>query len=89
MWPAQSFSFICSRQWQELTATDDSLTRLCADCGNTVHFCLTTRQIRENAKKSRCISVQHRSGRMLVGQPSRANVGRLARFLDRLMDGAS
>lgn len=46
----------CSKQWEELSETGDSLRRDCGDCGKSVHFVDTQEQLEDAALNGKCVA---------------------------------
>ena len=46
----------CSKQWDELSETGDSLRRDCGDCGKSVHFVDTQEQLEDAALNGKCVA---------------------------------
>jgi uncharacterized protein (TIGR02996 family) len=52
------FKFRCPKQWQRLTATEDSQVRFCDACRKNVYYCGTVDEARAHARQGRCVAVR-------------------------------
>lgn len=50
----------CPKQWDELTPTEDTLVRNCADCGQSVHFIDDQTQLDRAALQGKCVAFVNR-----------------------------
>jgi hypothetical protein len=46
----------CSKQWDELSKTGDTLLRNCVDCGKSVHFVDSQEQLEDAARNGKCVA---------------------------------
>ena len=51
------FEFVCDKQWDEMTPTEDQDVRHCGQCKQNVHYCDTITVAREHAEKGHCVAV--------------------------------
>ena len=50
------FSFVCRKQWTELTATASSDVRHCDDCSRQVHLCDSVAKLHEHSRSGHCVA---------------------------------
>lgn len=48
--------FNCSKHWDELAKTSNSLVRDCDECGKSVHFVNTQEQLEDAAINGKCVA---------------------------------
>jgi uncharacterized protein (TIGR02996 family) len=51
------FNDICTRRWDELTATEHPTVRHCDTCEQNVHYCDTIDEARTHAGRGHCVAV--------------------------------
>ena len=51
------FQFVCDRGWEDMSPTDESAVRHCAQCDEAVHYCATLTEARKHAERGHCVAV--------------------------------
>jgi hypothetical protein len=51
------FKFDCPKRWDGLERTDKANVRYCDHCKEDVHFCDTTRELRDAIEKNLCVAI--------------------------------
>ncbi|MBP3957599.1 TIGR02996 domain-containing protein [Gemmata sp. G18] len=51
------FTFVCDKNWDEMTPTEDPTVRQCEQCHQAVHYCDTITTAREHADQDHCIAI--------------------------------
>ncbi len=55
--PYRQFELVCSKEWDDLTATGDANVRFCESCEQNVHYCDTIVEARRHARLGHCVAV--------------------------------
>lgn len=52
------FRFKCTKTWEDLKETTEKTKRFCNHCGETVHYCKTSSELRKAIIKNYCVAVE-------------------------------
>jgi hypothetical protein len=52
------WKFMCEKKWKELTETDRSNVRFCAQCQTDVYLCGSMLEAEKHSNAGRCIALQ-------------------------------